>query len=93
MTRDNQQYESNFLASWWTHSSVGFKIILAILPTTFCAGVIYATLVNKVDAYEPRIASLETKQEVDHEMLTRVDQGVADLKLYWDVPSYHGGHK
>lgn len=90
MNQNRRRYDQYPLQRWWQQTSMLFKILMTVLPATFCAGVIYATLTATVSAHGLRLDALEAKQSADHEALTRVDQGVSDLKLYFNVPSYHG---
>lgn len=89
MTPNRRKYDDNILRTWWDQSSLWFKIILAVLPTIFAAGVIYAGLTSQVNANTIAIGTLKTKQDLDHDTLIQVSQGIADLKTYWSVPNYH----
>lgn len=73
----------NYIQQWWKDNRWWTQLLTLALTTAVAFGVFMQT----VYAYGPRIDSMEQRLANQESRLSRIEQGVDDIKFYWRIPS------
>lgn len=77
---------TNILKIWWKDNRWWMQLLSLALTAAVAVGVFMQT----VYAYGPRIDTLEQRLANQESRLSRIEQGVDDIKFFWHIPNRKG---